>query len=59
TINAARRLDTPLDLNPGLYRVGSEAIGVCGDKMTLLITEFLVDGVPGTPDALPEAVVTL
>ena len=59
TINAARRLDTSLDLNPGLYRVGSKAIGVCGDKMTVLITEFLVDGVPGTPDALPEAVVTL
>ena len=59
TVNAARRLDTPFDLPPGLYRIGTKAIGVCGDKMAVQITEFLVDGAPGTPEALPEAVVTL
>ncbi|MFM8340550.1 MAG: formyltransferase [Fluviibacter sp.] len=58
TVNAARRLETPYDLAPGLYRVGSKAIGVCGDKMAVQITEFLVDGAPGTLDALPEAAVT-
>lgn len=44
TINAARRLNTPLDpgiaQNPGIYRLGSKVIGVCGDKMALEITEF-------------------
>ncbi|MBU3667838.1 MAG: formyltransferase [Rhodocyclaceae bacterium] len=58
TVNAARRLDAPFKLPPGLYRVGAKAIGVCGDKMAVQITDFLVDGMPGTPDALPEAVVT-
>lgn len=58
TINRARRLDTPFDLSPGIYRLGSKAIGVCGDKMAVLITEFLVDGAPGTPDRLPEAPIT-
>src|SRR5574343_112481 len=58
TINAARRLGTPLDLPPGLYRIGAKVIGVCGDKMTVQITDFLVDGAPGTSDALPEAVAT-
>ena len=58
TINAARRLDTPFGLPPGIYRLGSKAIGVCGDKMAVLITEFLVDGAPGTPDRLPEAPIT-
>ena len=58
TVNAARRLDTPLALEPGIYRVGSKAIGVCGDKMTVQITEFLVDGTPGTLDAIPEAAAT-
>ena len=58
TINRARRLDTPFDLPPGIYRLGSKAIGVCGDKMAVLITEFLVDGAPGTPDRLPEAPIT-
>ena len=58
TVNAARRLDTPFELAPGIYRVGAKAIGVCGDKMAVQITEFLVDGAPGTPDALPESFVT-
>lgn len=58
TINAARRLDTPFGLPPGIYRLGSKAIGVCGDKMAVLITEFLVDGAPGTLDRLPEAPIT-
>ena len=58
TVNAARRLDGAFDLPPGLYQIASKAIGVCGDKMAVQITEFLVDGVPGTPDALPEAVAT-
>lgn len=62
TINAARRLDSPQDLPtnlpPGLYRVDAKAIGVCGDKMAFQITEFLVDGAPGRPEALPEAVTT-
>ena len=58
TVNAACRLDTPLALEPGIYRVGSKAIGVCGDKMAVQITEFLVDGRPGTLDALPEAATT-
>ena len=58
TINAARRLDTPFGLPPGIYRLGSKAIGVCGDKMAVLITEFLVDGAHGTLDRLPEAPVT-
>ena len=44
TINAARRLNTPLDpgiaQKPGIYRLGSKVIGVCGDKMALEITEF-------------------
>lgn len=44
TINAARRLDTPLDpkfdLQPGIYRLGSKVIGICGDKMALELTEF-------------------
>ncbi len=44
TINAARRLDAPLEpgvaQKPGIYRLGSKVIGVCGDKMTLELTEF-------------------
>ena len=62
TINAARRLDTPFNPTvtpkPGLYRLGSSAIGVCGDKMAIQITEFLVDGAPGTLDCLPDASAT-
>jgi len=54
TINAARRLDTPFAAKPGIYRVGSKAIGVCGDNMAVLITEFLVDGAPGELNRLPE-----
>ena len=59
TVNAARRVDTVFDFAPGLYRVGAKAIGVCGDKMAVELTEFLVDGTPGTPDALPEASLTI
>jgi methionyl-tRNA formyltransferase len=40
TINAARRLSTPFDLTPGIYRIDSKVIGVCGDKMALELTEF-------------------
>ena len=40
TVNAARRLDTPFALQPGIYRIGSKAIGVCGDKMAVELTEF-------------------
>ena len=58
TIHAARRLDAPFGLPPGIYRVGSKAIGVCGDKMAVQITEFLVDGAPGTLDSLPDAPIT-
>ena len=53
TINAARRLDSPLDPSlaqkPGIYRVGSKVIGVCGDKMALELTEFT----PTTFDPTP------
>ena len=62
TVNAARRLDSPpnlpANLAPGLHRVGAKVIGVCGDKMAVEITEFLVEGAPGTPDTLPEATIT-
>ena len=58
TVNAGRRLDTPFALEPGIYRVGSKVIGVCGDKMAVQITEFLVDGAPGTLNALPEAAIS-
>ncbi len=58
TINAARRLDNPFNLAPGVYRDGPRVIGVCGDKMAVQITNFLVDGVPGMPDAIPEAMTT-
>lgn len=58
TVNAARRLDTPFALQPGIYRIGSKAIGVCGDKMAVELTEFLVDGAPGSLNSLPEASAT-
>mgnify|MGYP006158742407 CR=1 FL=1 len=41
TVNAARRLDAPFKLPPGLYRVGAKAIGVCGDKMAVQITDWM------------------
>jgi methionyl-tRNA formyltransferase len=53
-VNAARRLDTRFSLEPGIYHIGSKAIGVCGDKMAIELTEFLVDGVLGNPCCLPE-----
>ncbi len=40
TVNAARRLDTLFDLKPGLYRIDSKVIGVCGDKMAVELTDF-------------------
>ena len=40
TVNAARRLDTPFELKPGIYRINSKVIGVCGDKMALELTDF-------------------
>ena len=40
TVNAARRLDTPFDLKPGIYRIDSKVIGVCGDKMAVELTDF-------------------
>lgn len=53
TINAARRLNTPFDpgfaQKPGIYRLGSKVIGVCGDKMALELTEFT----PPTFDPTP------
>lgn len=53
TINAARRLNTPFDpgfaQKPGIYRLGSKVIGVCGDKMALELTEFT----PTTFDPTP------
>jgi len=58
TVNAARRLDTPFALQPGIYRIGSKAIGVCGDKMAVELTEFVVDGAPGSLNSLPEAPAT-
>jgi methionyl-tRNA formyltransferase len=54
TVNAARPLDTPFDLSPGIYRLNDKAIGVCGDNMAVELTEFLVDGAPGTLGLLPE-----
>lgn len=58
TVNAARRLGTPFSLPPGIYHIGSKAIGVCGDKMAVELTEFLVDGVSGNLHCLPEPPVT-
>ncbi len=57
TINAARRLDKAADAGfapefsqkPGIYRLGSKVIGVCGDKMALELTEFT----PPTFDPTP------
>jgi methionyl-tRNA formyltransferase len=53
TINAARRLNTPFDpgfaQKPGIYRLGSKVIGVCGDKMALELIEFT----PTTFDPTP------
>jgi len=40
TVNAARRLETPFDLKPGIYRIDSKLIGVCGDKMAVELTDF-------------------
>ena len=40
TVNAARRLETLFDLKPGLYRIDSKVIGVCGDKMAVELTDF-------------------
>ena len=40
TVNAARRLDTPFDLKPGIYRIDSKVIGVCGDNMAVELTDF-------------------
>lgn len=40
TVNAARRLDTPFELKPGIYRIDSKVIGVCGDKMAVELTDF-------------------
>ena len=40
TVNAASRLDTLFDLKPGLYRIDSKVIGVCGDKMAVELTDF-------------------
>jgi len=54
TINAARRLDTPFSLEPGIYRIGSRAIGVCGDKMAVELIDFLVDGETGDAMCLSE-----
>ena len=57
TINAARRLHMPagtgfapeFSQKPGIYRLGSKVIGVCGDKMALELTEFT----PPTFDPTP------
>ena len=49
TVNTARRLDTPFDLAPGLYRIDSKVIGVCGDKMAVELTDFT----PTTFDPTP------
>lgn len=53
TINAARRLDALFDpgfaQKPGIYRLGSKVIGVCGDKMALELIEFT----PSTFDPIP------
>ena len=40
TVNAARPLDTPFELKPGIYRIDSKVIGVCGDKMAVELTDF-------------------
>ena len=52
-INAARRMNLPSDSGfaqkPGIYRLGSKVIGVCGDKMALELIEFT----PSTFDPTP------
>ena len=52
-INAARRMNPPSDSGfaqkPGIYRLGSKVIGVCGDKMALELIEFT----PSTFDPTP------
>ena len=58
TVNAARRMDSQVFLEPGIYRLGSKAIGVCGDNMAIELTEFLVDGIEGQLNMLPEAPAT-
>ena len=58
TVNAARPLEGQFDLSPGIYRLNDKAIGVCGDKMAVELTEFLVDGAPGSLNSLPEAPAT-
>ena len=58
TVNAARPLAGQFELSPGIYRHDNKAIGVCGDKMAVELTEFLVDGAPGTLDSLPESPAT-
>lgn len=58
TVNAARPLEGQFDLSPGIYRLNDKAIGVCGDKMAVELTEFLVDGALGTLDLLPAAPAT-
>ena len=57
TINAARRLDKAagagfapeFSQKPGIYRLGSKVIGVCGDKMALELTEFTPPTLDPTP----------
>lgn len=57
TVNAARRLAESFAAPPGLYgtdTVPPKAIGVCGDKMVIELTDFLIDGLPGSPSELPK-----